>query len=307
MVRLTHFKAGIFLLSGCAIIIAALLWIGAANLFRSGVTYVTFFRQPVDGLLRGAAVNHLGVEVGKVRSIRLTPDQKLVQVEMEIDPSFRVSSTMAAELKLKGVTGQQVVTLVKAPANIAEITPHIDFPTRHKVIPSTESQLARLEERLAEVSRKLAALDVGGVTAAWREAGEGVSRLVRDPALGETVANARKASESIRNAAAAVSGKETAAAIKDASRDLAAAAGSARRAGKHVEAELDRVPPGTVADLTRHLEETERRVDESAVLFRQTLAELNRLLEEMNGLVLSLREEPGKILNRPDGNEPFRR
>lgn len=306
MIRPVHFKAGIFLLSGCAIVIAALIWIGAANLFRSSAIYVSYFKEPVDGLLRGAAVNHLGVEVGKVRSIRLTPDQKLVQVEMELDPSFQVDQ-LAAELKLKGVTGQQVVALVKAPPNIAEITPRIGFTAPHKVIPSTESQLARLEDKIADLSSKLSALDVGGVATAWQQAGKGISQLVRDPDIGKTVANARKASEDIRKATAAVSGRETTAALKNASRDLAAAAGSARRAGKHVERDLEQFPPGKVAELARRLDETERRVDESAALFRQTMAELNLLLKETNGLVRSLREEPGKILNRPGGSEPFRR
>jgi hypothetical protein len=100
--------------------------------------------------------------------------------------------------------------------------------------------------------------------------------------------------------------------------DLSATAGDLRRASETLAAQLDEMPPGTLADLSGRLEGLAATGDEavrswdlqvgrSMSLLERNLQQFNRLMIEFDRLTRSLHREPGQILERRKEHDPFAR
>ena len=70
----TRLKVGIFVTVSFLFLVVAILWLAGSRFFQPADNYQIVFDQSVSGLLPGAAVEYLGVTVGKVEYIRLTGD-----------------------------------------------------------------------------------------------------------------------------------------------------------------------------------------------------------------------------------------
>jgi phospholipid/cholesterol/gamma-HCH transport system substrate-binding protein len=78
-------------------------WYSEGRDRRSYVPYEIYFTGSVTGLSEGGSVRYLGVEVGRVRRIRLdrrSPER--VQVVADIDESAPVGQDTTAQLSLMG-------------------------------------------------------------------------------------------------------------------------------------------------------------------------------------------------------------
>ena len=51
----------------------------------------------------------------------------------------------------------------------------------------------------------------------------------------------------------------------------------------------------------------DRQVNQSLALIEKSVVDINRLLADMEGLIQSLKENPGQILQQPRSSEPFAR
>jgi phospholipid/cholesterol/gamma-HCH transport system substrate-binding protein len=172
-----YFVEGLFII-GLAVA-AALFAMWLANSGRSDdVTYRVHFAESVSGLALGDPVKFRGVDVGKVETMSLEPDNpRLVQVDVRLRKDTPVKTDTKASLKLKGITGVVYVELdggSPGAALLASATAAGEVPE----IPYEKSGIATLEEQLPGVLRKFSALedragkviaDVGGVTSQIKE------------------------------------------------------------------------------------------------------------------------------------------
>ncbi|MBN1515806.1 MCE family protein [Candidatus Sumerlaeota bacterium] len=67
--KANHFKIGIFVLCGAALLIAGLIVMGAGSLFQREVFFETYIKESVQGLEVGSPVKYRGVKIGKVSEI----------------------------------------------------------------------------------------------------------------------------------------------------------------------------------------------------------------------------------------------
>jgi phospholipid/cholesterol/gamma-HCH transport system substrate-binding protein len=315
MAKVSHFKVGIFVLGCTALGLALLIWI--AHFLEHNRPYVSFFDESVEGLSPGAEVAYLGVRVGKVSSVELAPGNKLVRVTMSIRPDFKVDG-MAVQPKLKGISGQDYLQIAPAPANIQETSPEINFPTKYPVIPSRPGQIHQIEARLKKAMNKLDSVDVGGLIQQWKEAGKSANDLLSEGDLRKTLANLRTASKGLKDVIGILGEKGTPNEWKKSFADLAATAEAARKTTEMLQKQIQAVPPDTFGRLAKQMgdmvetsqktvDSMNRQVDQSLVLLRQSVFQVNQLLGEMNRLMQSLQTEPGRILKRPQSSEPFGR
>ena len=142
---ISKFKLGLFVLICGGLGVGALIWIGVAQFFAQGKIYAAFFDHSVKGLQNGAPVSYLGVNVGRVHGITLTPDHHLVQVLMVVRSDFTLDKSLAVELSQPGITGQPYLASVKAPADISKITPTVNFPVQYQVVQSRPGQITGIE------------------------------------------------------------------------------------------------------------------------------------------------------------------
>jgi phospholipid/cholesterol/gamma-HCH transport system substrate-binding protein len=140
-------------------------WYSEGRDRRSYVPYEIYFQGSVTGLSEGGSVRYLGVEVGKVRRIRLDArSAERVQIIAEIDLAAPVSERTTAELStLSLATGLLYIDLkqtrddrVMLPAVPSERYPVIrtvrsDFDTFLASLPDLAGSAAVLLERAQQI------------------------------------------------------------------------------------------------------------------------------------------------------------
>jgi phospholipid/cholesterol/gamma-HCH transport system substrate-binding protein len=132
-------------------------WYSEGRDRRSYVPYEIYFTGSVTGLSEGGSVRYLGVEVGRVRRIRLdrrSPER--VQVVADIDESAPVGQDTTAQLSLMGVTGLLYIDL-KQKVEGKEIMPLVESE-RYPVINTVRSDFDTFLASLPEIAGSAAEL-----------------------------------------------------------------------------------------------------------------------------------------------------
>jgi phospholipid/cholesterol/gamma-HCH transport system substrate-binding protein len=181
-----YFIEGLFVI---ALSIAAALFFGWLS--RSGskddVLYRMHFAESVNGLSLGDPVKFLGVDFGTVKAMNIDPaDPHQVQVDVTLRKDTPVKSDTKATLKMKGITGVNLIELSGGSADartLLAVTPAGQVPE----IPVEKSAIATMFEQLPKVIEKFSRIedqtkkvvsDVGEVT---KEVKENPSLLLRSP------------------------------------------------------------------------------------------------------------------------------
>ena len=104
--------AGAFVILVTVMAALFVYWYSEGRERRSYTNYEIYFPGSVTGLSEGGSVRYMGVEVGKIRRIRLDPrSAERVQVVVDIDQSAPISDKTTAEMSLLGITGLLYIDL----------------------------------------------------------------------------------------------------------------------------------------------------------------------------------------------------
>ena len=298
--NVSRFKLGLFILVCAAIGTGSLVWIGVGQFFQPGNTYVTFFDTSVGGLSRGAQVSYLGIKVGRVVSYGIAPDRNLVRVVLELSPDFKVDDSLAIGLAQRGITGQRYLEIGKAPAHIDQITPKVTFPVHYPVIPSRPGELATIEQALKQLYQKIEGVDFEALAGTWTQAAQDADSILADQDIQETLKNARKISQDLKKIIGFLGEKGGPEELKKSLNDLSRTLAATQKASEALAQELGAIPHGSLAKLTKDMDQTVEASQEALFHLRQLITELKELVE-------TLRQQPGKILTEPQEPEPFGR
>jgi phospholipid/cholesterol/gamma-HCH transport system substrate-binding protein len=153
------FKVGLFVIVGVLICLSALVYLGASQYLKGASTYVTLFKESVQGLQPDSVVKYRGVEVGRVRAIKVAPDNTLIEVVMDIQFPEPLSADMTAQLKMVGITGTAYIELDRLAAGEPDRSPPLSFPVDHPVIASRPSDISQLFGLVEDVVRQFKGID----------------------------------------------------------------------------------------------------------------------------------------------------
>ena len=168
-----RWKLGLFVVVGAVLALAGLIAFGAHSFSRSSARYVSYFDESVQGLDVGSAAKFRGVPVGRVVAIEIAPDQRHIEVAVEIDESqlerLRTPAPAASEgraghaalqpdlrsqLGSAGITGLKFVLLdYFDPARYPP--PRLPFQPPAQYIPAVPSLLQNLEDSVRESAGQL--------------------------------------------------------------------------------------------------------------------------------------------------------
>jgi phospholipid/cholesterol/gamma-HCH transport system substrate-binding protein len=284
---------GVFVLALGGALVAGVLWLASGGALQKQYNpYLAIADESVAGLNLQAPVKYSGVDVGKVRSIRLDPaNPERVHLLLAIEHGTPIKEDTIAVLKTQGLTGIAYVELSgghkDAPPLLA--TAAYEYP----VIRTKASLSARLENVLTTVLAKLddtssnindilsqenraafnsALVDIASVTRAMAARKNTLDAAIADAA--RTFKNASHATEQMGAVVERIG--RGADAVEKMGNDVAATSASA---GKTVDS--------VGADLTRFSAET--------------LPELERLLGELSALSNSLRRLSNQSERDPRG------
>jgi paraquat-inducible protein B len=270
---------GAFVVSAVAIALVALVFFGAADLWRDKLRAVLYFQGSVRGLNVGSAVLFRGVQVGRVVEIRLQMDpvsaEALIPVLIELDPGVVEPSRVVEEqmepeealalLLERGLKGRLETQSLLTGLLLIELDLHPDEPARfvgfehrHVEIPTLPTVLQLLTEELEKLDLKKLAADLNGTM-------DGLNRLINSPDLEGSLSSLRATLDHYD----ALAGE-----IETEMRRLSTAyVGLAERIGDRVDPTADEIDGvldearATLASARATIEAVERRVSDEDGIF----------------------------------------
>ena len=111
-----NFTVGLFVATALVAFTSTTIWLTGAKGTQPTVNYSMYFETDVSGLMLGGPVFYLGVEVGSVTAITIVPGNPVrVQVDAEILQLTPIDQGTYASLALQGITGVAVIRLSADP------------------------------------------------------------------------------------------------------------------------------------------------------------------------------------------------
>ena len=292
---------GAFVLLVVVMAVLFVYWYSDSREHRDYSRYEVYFEGSVSGLQRGAPVRYLGVDIGRVYSMRIDPrDSSRVQVLVDLDATAPVSAKTVAELSLQGVTGLLYMDLTQdnGTRRLTKSVPSEKFPVIRSARSSFDVLLASLPDLVGLAS----------------DVAERAARMLSDKniaSVSNALANIDKATSTL---------PQTLQDVKSLVADLRNAAGEVREVAQQASHVVDSAGPEVTTAMTRiHAvaenlaaasENLDRLVEENRQdirsFTREGLPELERFLREgrsaareFRDLSRSLREDPSQILYQP--------
>lgn len=328
--RAQYVAVGAFVLAMVALAFVAVLWMARASLTTEYANYDIYFKGPVTGLRKGAAVEYNGVPVGKVSEITIVPFKKtladeenaadnsgteeapatMIRVTAEIDRTVEIKDDVRASVETNILSGVSYILIVKgsqkAPVLVAKPG------ERYPVIPAHRSRLASVTAQAPEL--------LGKLNTAVDHINELLNAKNRQ-AITETIENVRGLSAGIAetnkdiatlatNANTAVLGISRL--IDNVDQSYSGPDGLGNRLGGAI-ADFDRLAKNLI-DTNRQLQLTVQDVRPGVRNFsQQTLGDVGSLVGEarqlisgLNRLTAEIERDPSKILlgDRREGYRP---
>lgn len=155
---------GLFVTTGVVLGVVAIIWLGASKYFEDGALYVTYFDESVQGLQVDSRVKYRGVDIGKVQSIGVAPDHKLVEVVMKIDLQGESGDNLVTQLKAAGITGIVFIELDRRLSGETVMLPPKGMETNHPVIASQFSQGKQMLTSVDRIMGQIEQVDLKGIS-----------------------------------------------------------------------------------------------------------------------------------------------
>jgi len=152
--KVNYTVVGIFVIVLTTAFIMIVLWLSFFGHSKNYKTYLVMVREDVTGLSLEGPVRFNGVQVGYVNAIRLdAKNSRLVELELRIDSSVKITTSTYAILNAQGITG---VIYVNLKASTEEAPLLVTLPGNpHPIIPSKPSFLMQLSEVLPEITKDI--------------------------------------------------------------------------------------------------------------------------------------------------------
>lgn len=204
-----YFIVGVFVTLTLLALAFFIIWLAGSHDSRSFQRYTIYFQDPVSGLKNSAVVQYRGVDVGRVRDVRLVPGQNdLIMVDIEIDETTPIYQSTQASLAQQGFTGIVYIELTTREGDTDPPPVHEGEP--YPVIRGRGTQLSKLFQDVPEISKQILELStklnsvfdeetITSLSATFKNI-EAMSRDMNGLLSDENVGNA---SLTLRNAAAA--------------------------------------------------------------------------------------------------------
>jgi phospholipid/cholesterol/gamma-HCH transport system substrate-binding protein len=152
--KVNYTLVGFFVLILTTALIAFAFWLGKYNDDESQYQlFKVYITESISGLSPEAAVKFHGVDVGKVETIRINPqNSEEVELLLKIKKDTPIKTDSTASLKFFGITGLAFIEISGGAKNSPLL---ITSNTNIAVIPTSPSLIRRLDETLSSVVTKL--------------------------------------------------------------------------------------------------------------------------------------------------------
>jgi phospholipid/cholesterol/gamma-HCH transport system substrate-binding protein len=151
-----------------------------SHYLQEGQYYVTYFNESVQGLEKDSTVKYRGVPIGRIESIEVAPDGKLIQVILKIESGQKLDKDIVAQLKLVGITGSIFVELDQRAEGQPDQSPPLHFPSEYQIVASKPSEIRELLQGVDDLLNQLNSLDIGGISEKVQLSLDNINRKVSE-------------------------------------------------------------------------------------------------------------------------------
>lgn len=179
----TKFSVGLFLIVGMAVVVTAVIWLGMSHYLEKGRLLAAYFDESVQGLDKDSPVKYRGVYIGRVHSIGVAPDGRLIEVVLLIESEFQSEHNtrdVVAKLKSVGITGLMFIELEQLGDKPPDVAPPFAFDSPYPVIPTRASEIDKLFKGIDDIIELFRALDAGTISAQLTQALRKVNQSIDD-------------------------------------------------------------------------------------------------------------------------------
>lgn len=315
---------GIFAVSGVALLVILLLWLGATSFFEDHTLYVTYFNTSVQGLESGQPVKYQGVPVGNIQSLNVASDGKLIEVMMQVNKGIRLNDSMRVRIEMASIAGSKYLLLFypdhpQATWGYPDIS---IIKPQYPVIKSAPSEIEEIRVSLNETLNNLLAIDTRGISIQSVRTLRAIAELLERPEIEQILGNVQRSSVSLSHLLGAADTTKMVQRFTTITSDaqimtknFVATSEHALQTSIHLEQSVQRLDSVLrTADITARLEKTFSRYDSLTLAIEQTTTSLGKkselTLEDVRSLtrelrstnrelrrsVRSLSENPGRAL-----------
>jgi len=290
--KVSYVLVGAFVVLFGAVLIVIVLWLVRGGPQRTYRSYYAYFGESVSGVTEDSVVRYKGINVGRVRNMRLDPENpERVRLVLDIAEGTPIKEDTVASLATQGLTGRAFVELGGGTRDSPPLTPPPGQPYPViKIKPSLPldqaastlmtslneiaSSLKDLTDKESRDSIRKTMVNLAELTAALKQREKELDKLFSS--TDRTLENTREATEKLPALVSRVT--ETAAAVENMAQQIA-------RTGKSVDSLL----AGSQQDVQRF---TNATLSEAGLL----IAELRQLTERLQRLAQQVEQNPRSLL-----------
>jgi phospholipid/cholesterol/gamma-HCH transport system substrate-binding protein len=303
MENTSYFKIGLFVISAIIIGVIGVVVLGGGKFFSKQNIIETYIDESVQGLDIGSPVKFRGVLVGNVEQITLTsveystrrryvlvragisPNMFQFPLSDATSPSFimEIEKGLRVRLAPQGLTGQAYLEAdYLDPSRNPPLD--IDWKPNYPYVPSAQSRITQFSDAVERILRNIEQVDIQRLIGTMENSLETIDKLATGANLDKISTQAVTLLVEIRDTNRQLKSLVSGPDLKDAVKDAAVAAGTARQILERADKPLSQL----IADLPKTSESINRvvqRLDavsaslpETNTEFRQTLQRLNRLI-----------------------------
>lgn len=300
----SKFLIGLFVTVGFLIGVTAIIWLGATRYFKKGATYVSYFDESVQGLKVDSSVKYRGVEAGRVKSIKVAPDDRLVEVVMKIYLKDVIRPDTVAQVSLSGLSGTSFVSLSPGTPEELKQSPKLTFPVRYPLIPSRPSEMKVILSALDETLGGMKQLDLKGISEQLKSTAKTVNTAFSDRRINTIMNDLQSTAENLdrtsRRIDEIVAGGHIGKMLAD-TRETVRQAREAIDEAKVLIAELrDDLKAMKLRQTGRHADQLVEGLDSRTRVItgevRSTLDNIRRVTERLDTLIERLNESPSDLI-----------
>jgi len=190
----TKFSVGLFLICGIAVVIFAVTWLGLSNYLEKGQFYVAYFDESVQGLDVDSPVKYRGVGIGRVQSIGVAPDERLIEVVLKIESDIRPTGQtdyVVAQLKSVGITGLMFIEIDRRGTRPVNVSPPFEFTPPYPAIATQASEISKIFKGMEDIFTMFRALDADAISGQLTQALQKINQTIDEARLVQLVGDFR--------------------------------------------------------------------------------------------------------------------
>ena len=295
--RSSKFLIGLFVIIGALMCAAITIWIGAAGVFTKGSLYTTYFDESVQGLQVDSAIKYRGVEIGKVQSIKVAPDYRLIEVIMKIDLEGDLQKQTIAALTSAGITGIVFIELDRIKPGELSGSPNITFKSSYPVIPSRRSGVGRFLADTGAIIQNIKDVDFKGISDQLKNTTQAIDSFIGGKHVNNIVTHLESTSANLDQAIAKINKAVAGGKVDQAVNETMGILSDARKLIGQAKNEIDSLNLQKKADRTDVLlEDINKKAKVITNELQDTSEHLRVTSENLQRLSESLTKNPSELI-----------